>query len=98
MIRRTRRTIDTPCAIEIEQTHDFFHAHLALDDDIEIRPGDRVRVHGAPIRIEFGQKLVERRIATIERADGLTRAWTRLMGFFRLDDLYEVSFTPERTL
>jgi hypothetical protein len=93
-----RRRIDTGCAIEIEQTHDFFHAHLALDGDVEIQPGDRVRVHGAPVRVEFGQRLLERRTATIERANGLTRAWTRALGFFRLDDLYEVTFTPERTL
>ncbi|MBS0277420.1 MAG: hypothetical protein JSR81_07355, partial [Proteobacteria bacterium] len=47
------RTIEMPCTIEIEQTHDHFHAHLALDGDIPIGPGDRVQVHGAPVRIAF---------------------------------------------
>ncbi len=90
--------IETPCTIEIEQTHDFFHAHLALDGDIEIQPGDRVLVHGAPIRVAFGQKLLERRIATVERANWATRAWTRIAARLEFHELYEVSFTPRRAL
>ena len=94
----TRRTIETPCTLEIEQTHDFFHAHLTLDQDIEIQPGDRVQVQGEPVRIAFGQKLLERRMATVERANWLDRAWTRLTARLELSELYEVSFTPRRTL
>jgi hypothetical protein len=93
-----RRTIEMPCTIEIEQTHDFFHAHLTLEQEIEIRPGDRVRVHGEPVRIAFGQKLLERRTATVERANWLDRAWTRLTARLELSELYEVSFTPRRVL
>lgn len=89
---------ETPCTIEIEQSHDWFHAHVALDSDVEIKPGDRVRVHGEPIRVAFGDRLVERRNATVERAGRLMRAWTRLAARFRLTELYEVSFTPRRTL
>lgn len=92
------RTIEMPCTIEIEQTHDHFHAHLALDGDIPIGPGDRVQVHGAPVRIAFGQKIVERRWATVIRANWLERAWTKLTARFALKDLYEVSFTPRRIL
>jgi hypothetical protein len=93
-----RRTIDLPCTIEIEQTADFFYAHLTLDEDIEIQPGDRVLVHGEPIRMAFGESLRERRIATVERANSLGRAWTRFAARFQLGELYEVSFTPGRTL
>jgi hypothetical protein len=92
------RTIQTPCTIEIEQTHEHFHAHLALDGDIQIGPGDSVKVHGAPIRVAFGQKLVERRIATVVRANWLERLWTKLSARFEMKELYEVSFTPRRTL
>jgi hypothetical protein len=92
------RTIETPCTIEIEQTHDNFHAHLALDGDIQIRAGDRVQVHGAPIRIAFGQKRIERRWATVVRANWFERIWTRLTARFEMKELYEVSFTPRRTL
>jgi hypothetical protein len=93
-----RRRIDLPCTIEIEQTADFFYAHLTLDEDIEIQPGDRVRVQGEPIRVAFGDSLLERRIATVERANSLGRAWTRFAARFQLAELYEVSFTPGRTL
>ena len=92
------RRIQTPCTIEIEQTHDNFHAHLALDGNIQIGPGDRVQVHGAPIRVAFGQKLVERRVATVVRANWLERLWTKLSARFEMKELYEVSFTPRRTL
>jgi hypothetical protein len=93
---RFRETIETPCTIEIEQTHDFFHAHLTLEQDIEIQPGDRVLVHGKPIRVAFGQKLLERRTATVERANWLARAWTKIAARLELTELYEVSFTPGR--
>ena len=93
-----RYSFETPCTIEIEQTHDCFHAHLALDGDIAIGPGDQVRVHGAPIRMAFGQKLTERRRATVTRAGLLRRTWTRIIARFELQELYEVSFTTRRNL
>lgn len=92
------RTIETNCTIEIEQTHDWFHAHMTLDGAIEIAPGDRVQVHGEPIRVAFGERLTERRRATVSRAGSLRRAWTRFMSRFGLKELYEVSFTPRRSL
>ncbi|MGZ5920326.1 MAG: hypothetical protein ACXWLT_01005 [Rhizomicrobium sp.] len=90
--------LDIPCTLEIEQTADSFHAHLVLDGDIAIHPGDRVLVHGEPVRMAFGEKLSERRRATLTRAGLLRRAWTRFAARFALQDLYEVSFTPRRTL
>lgn len=95
---RASRCVDLPCTIEIEQTHDFFHAHVALDGDLEIRPGDRVLVHGAPVKIAFGEKFSERRAATVERANWLTRCWTMIAAHLLLRELYEVSFTSRRTL
>jgi hypothetical protein len=87
---------DTPCRIEIEQSPDHFHAHVELAGDIAIAPGDRVQVHGEPITIGFGERRVFDRIATVERAGPLRRAWTRFASNFELTELYEVSFTPGR--
>jgi hypothetical protein len=86
----------TPCTIEIEHSESSLHAHVDLDGEIALRPGDRVRVHGAPIRVVFGQKLILRRDATVERAGWLERQWTRLTARLALSELYEVSFTPGR--
>jgi hypothetical protein len=93
-----RRSHDTQCTIEIEHSEDYLHAHVELDDASDLRPGDRVKVHGAPIRVSFGQRLTLRRPATVERAGWLERQWTRLTARFELGELYEVSFTPRRLL
>jgi len=88
----------TPCTIEIEHSETSLHAHVDLKSDIVLRPGDRVRVHGAPIRVMFGEKLTLHRDATVERAGWLERQWTRIAARFELSELYEVSFTAGRLL
>lgn len=93
-----RRLYDTQCTIEIEHSENSLHAHVELDGQSDLRPGDRVKVHGAPIRVSFGQRLTLRRPATVERAGWFERQWTRLTARFELAELYEVSFTPRRTL
>ena len=89
-------TFDTACRIEIEQSPEHFHAHVELAGNVEIQPGDQVRVHGAPIMVGFGEKRVFDRHATVRRAGLLRRAWTKFTGNFELAELYEVSFTPGR--
>ncbi len=91
-----RRKQPVACTIEVEHTASSLHAHVELDGQIELRPGDRVRVHGPPIRVPFGQALSLRREATVERAGWLERQWTRMVARFALSELYEVSFTPGR--
>jgi uncharacterized Zn finger protein len=93
-----RRTQVTPCTIQIEHTERSLHAHVELDDQTPLQPGDRVRVHGSPVRISFGDKMTLRRDATVERAGWLERQWTRLVARLELSELYEVSFTPGRLL
>lgn len=88
------RRFDIPCRIAVEQSEAHFHAHVELAGDIAIEPGDRVRVHGDPIRISFGESTVIERVATVTRAGPLRRGWTRLAAYFDLRELYEVSFTP----
>ena len=90
------RSFDTPCRILVEQSPQHFHAHVELEGDVELQPGDKVRVHGAPISVPFGQSATFERAATVTRAGPLTRAVTRLAAYFDLKELYEVSFNPGR--
>jgi hypothetical protein len=91
-------TTTTCCTIEVAHTDEAFHAHIVLDGDIEIGPGDRVQVLGAPVHVKFGETMSERRDATIEAAGPLLRFWTRFAARFALSELYEVSFTTRRAL
>ncbi len=90
------RSFDVGCTIEVEQTAESLHAHVSLDNDLEIRPGDEVTIHGAPIKVAFGDRVNLRRTATVVRAGALKRALTRLAGYSELTELYEVSFTDGR--
>ena len=92
----TSRRFDVPCRISIENSEDHFHAHVELDGDLAIHPGDKVRVHGAPIHLPFGQSATFARTATVTRAGPLQRAWTRLISYVDVTELCEVSFTPGR--
>lgn len=91
-----RARVETPCRIAIEHSADWLEAHVELADDIAIRPGDRVRVSGAPVSIGFGERASYARTAVVERAGWATRAWTRFVGHFALTELYEVSFSGRR--
>lgn len=92
----TARSFETPCTITVEQSPEHFHAHVELADEVIIQPGDKVRVHGAPIQIPFGTRQVFERRATVTRASPLARAITRLAAYFDLAELYEVSFNAGR--
>jgi hypothetical protein len=56
--RGSPRTIVVPCTVEIEHTHASLHAHVELDGDIIIEPGDEVVVHGAPLHAAFRTRLL----------------------------------------
>ena len=91
-----RKSFDVPCTVEIEQTSETLHAHVVLDGDIQIRAGDEVKVHDAPTRVEFGERLVVRRTATVIRGGPLDRLRARIEGYLELTELYEVSFSDGR--
>lgn len=91
-----RETLDVGCLVEINHTPDRFGAHVHLDGEPEIEPGDRVCVYGDPIDVVPGQDLQVRRRARIERATAFGRAWTRFRGQFEISELYEVSFTTRQ--
>ena len=92
------RHLQTPCTIEVEHSDESLHAHVALDGDPVIHPGDRVKVHGDPIHVAFGQRRTFRRFATVERASLMERIWTRLTARLEMYELYDVSFTERRSL
>lgn len=98
MIALRRSSFDTPCRVEIEHSDEHFHAHVELADGVEVGPGDQVCVHGDPIVVGFGERRVEQRIATVERASSIERLWTKFAGHFEMTELYEVSFIDRTKL
>ena len=90
------RVFDAPCVITVEQSSMHFHAHVELPDSVLVEPGDKVRVHGAPISIPFGSKEVFERTATVTRAGPVMRLLTKVAAYFDLAELYEVSFNAGR--
>jgi hypothetical protein len=86
------------CTIEIENTFESLHAHVELHDVAPIEAGDEVLVHGDPIRVPYGEKLVLERQATVTRAGPLERMMTKLAARLELTELYEVSFSSGRKL
>lgn len=95
-LRATR--FDTPCTVELEHSDEYLCAHVELAGGVEIGPGDRVRVHGAPISVGFGERRVVERMATVERASTFERLWTKFAGHFEMTELYEVSFSDRTTV
>ena len=95
-MRTSTRRFDVPCTIDIEQTAESLHAH-AIPEGIDIHPGDRVLVHGAPSRIGFGDRLSIHCSATVIRATVFGRFWAQIAGLLALVDLYEVGFEPKES-
>jgi hypothetical protein len=92
----TRETWETGCTIAVEHTADALHAHVELDGDVAIGPGDQVRVHGAPVQLPFGEAITLRRRATVSRAGLVAQWWTKLRANLDLTELYEITFTSEK--
>jgi hypothetical protein len=86
------------CTVRVSHTFEELSAHVELDGQIDIQPGDRVLVHGEAINPPYGEVRVERRVATITRANWLERTWTRLTGDLDCLSLLDVSFSDRRTL
>lgn len=93
---KAKRSYDVPCTVEIEQTAETFHAHVILDSDVDIQPGDEVTVHDAPTNVKFGERLVVRRTATVVRGGPLDKLRAKIEGYLELTELYEVSFSDGR--
>ena len=90
-----RRTIEIPCTVDIEQTTESLHAYVELHG-IEVGPGDQVIVHDAPTTVDFGDRIVCQRRATVVRGGAVDNLLARLAGYLELTELYEVSFSDGR--
>jgi uncharacterized Zn finger protein len=90
------RTFEVGCTIFVSHTFESLHAHVELDGNIPIYPGDEVTVHGAPVRVPYGETAEIRRSATVKRATPIERIWTRATGRLEVMELLEFSFS-ERT-
>jgi hypothetical protein len=88
------RRFDVPCTVEIEQSFDSFHAY-AVPENVVLRPGDQVIVHGAPSQVAFGEKYSFETSATIIRAGFFRRHWTQFRSILELTELYHVGFEPK---
>ena len=91
----TREKETAPCTVEISHKFDSLHAHVRFNNGAVIYPGDAVLVHGAEIMAPYGEIVTEDRTATITRASGLERLWTRMTGDFEFMELCEFSFSEE---
>jgi uncharacterized Zn finger protein len=86
------------CTVNVVNTFESLQAHVVLDGDVKILPGDEVKVQGQEIRVPYGETHSERRQATITRATWLERKWTELTGNMEYMELLEFSFSEEKTL
>jgi hypothetical protein len=86
-----RRAERVPCTLDLEATHDQFHAHADLGS-VEVNEGDAVLVHGAPSRVAFGEKRTVTTTATVSRASWPRRLLVRVLGTSHVTNLYEVGF------
>jgi hypothetical protein len=85
---------EVPCKVEIERSADSFHAY-AVPENVVLRPGDEVIVHGAPSQVAFGDKYSFETYATVIRAGFFRRHWTQFRSILELTELYHVGFEPK---
>ena len=91
----TKSTETVPCTVEVSHRFEELSAHVRFNNGATVNPGDTVLVHGEPVMAPFGEVVREDRDATITRASGLERAWTRLTGDLEFIELCEFSFSEE---
>jgi len=91
----TRATETVPCTVTISHRFEELSAHVRFNDGSVVHPGDSVLVHGSEIMAAFGEIVSEDRMATITRASGLERMWTRATGDLEFMELCEFSFSEE---
>ena len=92
-----RRSFDVRCTVKVSHTFENLSAHVELEGDLAILPGDKVLVHGAEMNPPYGEVQVEQRRATVTRATWLERTWTRMTGDLDCLSLLDVSFSDRRT-
>ena len=94
----TREIEKAPCTVTVSHRFEELSAHLRFNNGAVVYPGDSVLVHGPEIMAPYGEIVEEDRTATITRASGLERLWTRATGDLEFMELCEFSFSEEVTL
>lgn len=92
--KASKNRFDVPCTVEIERSAESFHAY-AVPENVMLKPGDEVIVHGAPSQVAFGEKYHFETSATIIRAGFFRRHWTQFIAILELTELYHVGFEPK---
>ncbi len=85
------RTTRVPCELDLEATHDHFHAHACLEG-VEVNEGDQVLVHDAPDHIALGERRLVRTEATVTQVSLPRRLLVRVLGTTDITELYDVGF------
>jgi len=93
LLTRTKEQVS--CVVTISHRFEELSAHVKFTDGSVVGPGDSVLVHGAEIMAPYGEMIEEERMATITRASGIERMWTRATGDFEFMELCEFSFSEE---
>jgi hypothetical protein len=96
LVMRQREKV--PCTVEINHTFEELGAHVRFHNGIVVHPGDEVMVHGSPVEVPYGERHSFERDATITRASGVERLWTKATGDLEFMELCEFSFTESVTL
>jgi hypothetical protein len=92
------RSFEVFCTVRVSHTFEELSAHVELDGDVQVEPGDSVLVHGTEINPPYGEVQIERRKATVTRAGWFERTWIRFTGDLDCLSLLDVSFSDRRTL
>jgi hypothetical protein len=90
-------TFDVDCTVRVSHRFEDLSAHVELDGNPAMHPGDEVMVHGVAPRPRYGEVLTERRRATVTRASWFKRTWVRLTGDLECLTLFDFGFTEEET-
>ena len=90
------RRLELGCTLDLANTPDSLHAHVELDGNPALGPGDRVQVHEAPTALAHGQQMVVRRRATVTRASRMAGLRVKLAALFGVVSLLEIGFSVGR--
>ena len=93
LLTRTQET--APCTVTVSHRFEELSAHVRFDNGAVVYPGDTVQVQGPEIMAAYGELVEQKRTATITRASGIERFWTRMTGNFEFMELCEFSFSNE---
>ena len=91
----TKETETAPCTVTVSHRFEELSAHVRFNNGAVVHPGDTVQVEGPEIMAPYGEVVEEERLATITRASGLERLWTRATGDLEFMELCEFSFSEE---